>query len=160
MIQWFFNLFKPKIKTVAELAERVGKSVYALGEWMEFNIWYREDKTISDEWKGSERTLADRAGDCEDFACLAHDCLKLMGVEKVKIVGLWPAKGAGHAICCFKTDRVWDFFDNGILRGGDPELPNLAHRLLSERGWGNGHFSELNEKGHFLLSLQGVVIHD
>ncbi len=149
MIQWFFSLFKPKIKTVQELISRFGGDFEALSEWLTFNIWYKVDLKSSDEWKPSFQTLKDRKGDCEDFAVLVYDYLKSYGLNDVKIICLYPSKGAGHAVCCFRMDDYWRYFDNGELKGGEIDFDILIRRILDERCWPLGRWIETDIHGNW-----------
>ena len=155
IFRWFFDLFRPKIQSVDSLVARVGFDFDALSEWLTFNIWYKKDVKTSDEWKPSWQTLKDRAGDCEDFAVLAYACLKLMGVQEVKIFCLYPIKGSGHCICCFKSKDYWRAFDNGELWGGEEDIHILVGRALKQRNWPDGRYIETDSNGNWVTKNGG-----
>jgi hypothetical protein len=135
MIEWFFNLFRPKIKTVQELADRIGNGNFEkLGYWLEQHIWYQPDQKHSDEWKPAIQTLTDRAGDCEDFAVLAYSVLKLWGVKDMKIISVHPFSGdqIGHVILAVKDKGIWYKYSNGEFMGSWTDYHEMIQQTIDD----------------------------
>jgi hypothetical protein len=137
------------ISSVSELAKQFTRDTRRFGTWMERNIWYVRDYKWSDEWKAPEQTLAEGKGDCEDFARLAFAVLREMQVSYAEIVGLYPMKGSGHAICVFRdfnsSKLMW--YDNGTLRNGcapsgnnDADLKYICELSADRQGWQLAHW--------------------
>lgn len=138
MFKWLKELFQGKdCQSVAELVKNF-PTLDKLGWWIEQNIFYKIDG-VSDEWKSSERTLKDRAGDCEDFANLCYDCLVALDY-KPHILVMYEKRKA-HAICAFKeweTARVWRYYDNGVLHTCTRlvfTLEDVAHYAMPKLIW-------------------------
>jgi predicted transglutaminase-like cysteine proteinase len=117
-----FSWFKPKPKftpkTAQELVDGLSGNLDKIANWVYWKIWYRTDKDWKDEWKPSEKTLADKAGDCEDFAVLFYDILRILRYDP-KIVAYYPKKGIGHAVCFYVNHGgKWCMFSNSDWKQG------------------------------------------
>jgi len=77
--------------------------------WLKKNIVYQKDAGL-DDWASPRDTLNRKYGDCEDFSFLNQAVLKLMGYSP-QVLNL-IALGRSHAICFFKENAVYCFFDN------------------------------------------------
>ena len=92
--------------------------------WLKENIQYREED--ADIWARPEDTLDNRYGDCEDFAFLNAEVMRIFGYEP-KVLGLVGGFIAeNHAVCVFKKDDRFFWFDNTTLKEAPvSSLPEL-----------------------------------
>ena len=82
-------------------------------QWLPKNVKYKRDKG-ADIWSSPEETLERSYGDCEDYAFLNAAALRLLGYEP-KVLGMGkPVRS--HAICAFKENGHYLWFDNARLR--------------------------------------------
>lgn len=80
--------------------------------WLGKNIRYQNDGPGS-AWPEPLKVLQNKSGDCEDYAVLNSQVLKVLGY-KPSILSLVSARGA-HAICVFEHDGYFFWFDNARL---------------------------------------------
>lgn len=82
--------------------------------WLKENIQYREDEV--DIWAKPEDTLDNRYGDCEDFAFLNAEVMRIFGYEP-KVLGMVGGLIAeNHAVCIFERNDRFFWFDNTTLK--------------------------------------------
>ena len=87
------------------------KSLEDYEQWLGGNIKYKRDD--EDIWSPPEETLQKKYGDCEDFAFLNAAVLRVLGYQpKVLAMG---GRGRNHAICVFKQNGRYLWFDNTKL---------------------------------------------
>lgn len=144
-----FNLFKRKT-SIPEIVQKGSRDFYGLSLWLTQNIRYTKDLSIQDDWKTSEQTIRNRKGDCEDFAVLAYDCLKYMGtVNIIKILCVYPVKGAGHAVCAFMDGQKWRYYTNGYLKDAE-SYGILIEQVAVNCRFKMNHFLETDMKGRVI----------
>ncbi len=91
-------LFRNKIRNLTDYAH-----------WLETNTNYREDP-IGDDWAPPQEMLRRRIGDCEDYAFLTAEVLKILGYQP-HILAL-AMEDFTHAITVFKDNDQYCIFDN------------------------------------------------
>ena len=102
-----------RILDIACLANMKSLDDYAL--WLQKAVQYKRDK-FYDVWSSPEETLAKRSGDCEDIAFFNKAFLSVLGY-KPKVIALLRKGGhKGHAICVFKEQGRYMWFDNTTLK--------------------------------------------
>ena len=77
---------------------------------------YRPD-VGADTWSLPQETIARRYGDCEDFAFLSENVLRTLGYQPQVIAFKRERRARRHAICIFKKEGRYFYFDNTRLRG-------------------------------------------
>jgi hypothetical protein len=82
-------------------------------QWLAKNVQYRKERI--DSWSSPQDTLKKKYGDCEDFAFLNAAFLRVLGY-KPKVVGVVRRFGRNHAICVFKDNGYYLWFDNAKLK--------------------------------------------
>lgn len=110
-------------------------------QWLEDNITYVKDGAI-DSWSKPVETLKRKRGDCEDFTLLTSAVVRLFGY-KPKFIAFIQAKrpDKGHAICVFKKNGYYVWFDNATLKQTKTKtLEEFAQLILSEED-----YSEMRE---------------
>ncbi|MEI8344730.1 MAG: hypothetical protein WCG06_01505, partial [Candidatus Omnitrophota bacterium] len=87
-------------------------SIEQYRNWVQLRLRYSKN-TAPGPWRSCGRILDSGAGDCEDFMSVHCAALSAMGFRP----GLLALEGAdwGHAICYFKKDGLYSFFDNERL---------------------------------------------
>jgi hypothetical protein len=80
--------------------------------WLNSAVAYKKEK--NDSWADPVFTLDKKAGDCEDFAFLNSEALRFLGYE-TRVWGMHHFFG-NHAVCVFRKDGYYFWFDNGKLR--------------------------------------------
>jgi len=104
------NIFTANPTTIKEAAE-VCQIPQHVGSWVKYWITYTSDGANKDRWQSAEETFRTRKGDCEDYAILAIELLKELGV-KGQLMHFTFYKGKnyhGHAICVFKENGKYNF---------------------------------------------------
>ena len=82
--------------------------------WRHFQFDYDQNQFGQEEyWQSPEELLANRNGDCEDFAIFAHEILKYMGQPSV-ILSIYGDRFS-HAVCIFKHGGEYQIFDGASL---------------------------------------------
>lgn len=95
--------------------------------WLQTNITYQKD--IIDQWAQPEETLAKKHGDCEDYALLNAEVLKVFGYKPR--IFILARQGGNHAICAFEKDGYFLWFDNNHLKKSAAQnLKELARDIL------------------------------
>lgn len=90
------------------------KSVDDYARWLQKTVKYKEDDGV-DIWSLPEKTLTRKYGDCEDIAFLNKTFLHVLGYQP-KVMALLRRGGRkGHAICVFKENGYYLWFDNTRL---------------------------------------------
>ncbi len=82
-------------------------------QWLKGNIKYQSDGP-QDTWATPMELLHKRSGDCEDYAFLNLAVLKILGYQPHFFALGRP--GNFHAICLFKVNDDYVWFDNTELR--------------------------------------------
>lgn len=99
--------------------------------WLKETVKYKKDGK-RDSWAGPQETLQKKNGDCEDYTLLNTAMLKVLGFES-RFLALKNSRQA-HAICVFKRDGYYYWFDNAELKKTDARtLPELARHLLKNK---------------------------
>jgi len=101
-----------KAKTPEELAA-ICKTPDRLAWWVHWNLRYKDDKAyyrVKEYFATPEEILKNGCGDCEDYAWLAHDTLRLMGFQDVYIIDVKKSATLVHAVCAFRNKEGWYIF--------------------------------------------------
>ena len=120
-------------KRVADFLERHDIETldsYAL--WLKKNVRYKAD-LFGDSWSSPEETLKRRRGDCEDFAFLSEEVLSQLGYEPYVIAFMRRDTGDWHAICAFKEEGLYNYFDNFNLVKTRTESLECLTRLIGAK---------------------------
>ena len=127
--------------TTQQVVDEVGVGNYeALSLWMSRHIKYRSDMYASDEWKEPSQTLKDGRGDCEDYATLILECLRLMGVQDAFLLGVSrKVRNIGHVVSIFREsrDQNWSYYTFEKLRGGPKSFKTLLVWVSLECRYGS-----------------------
>ncbi len=89
------------------------RSLKDYAQWLPKNVKYKKDKG-PDIWSSPEETLERKYGDCEDYAFLNAAALRILGYEP-KVLGIGKLMRS-HAICAFKENNRYLWFDNAKFR--------------------------------------------
>ena len=117
-----------KIKDIITLNQIRSFEDYA--RWLQAHMSYREDDR-RDVWSDVQKTLKNKVGDCEDYTFLTSAVLKVLGY-KPHFVAL-IRKGKAHAICTFKQDGYYYWFDNAKLQKTEATtLVDFAKHIIQE----------------------------
>jgi len=94
-------------------------------DWLKNNIQYQHDglKAV--------KTLSKAKGDCEDFSFLNMYVLKMLGYQPRFIAVQRPGKA--HAICIFKHNGRYYWFDNAKLHKSNSESLQNFSQLITQR---------------------------
>ncbi len=132
---------KPLDKEIARIVESNNfESLEAYSQWLGENVHYRKDES-RDVWADPQETLKKRGGDCEDFAFLNFEVLKVLGYQP-RFFAL-VREGEAHAICVFKKDGFYMWFDNATLKKTDArDLREFAESVTKRHNFLK--LSELN----------------
>ena len=91
------------------------KSINDYARWLQKTVKYKKDNGV-DTWSLPEETLTKKHGDCEDIAFLNKAFLHVLGYQP-KVMALLKRGGRkGHAICVFKKNGYYLWFDNTKLK--------------------------------------------
>lgn len=90
------------------------KSLEDYAQWLEDNLRYQNDGK-ADNWASPQQTLRKKAGDCEDYALLNTSVMQVLGYQP-HFLALVRTKGRTHAICTFKHQGRFLWFDNAKLQ--------------------------------------------
>ena len=95
--------------------------------WLQTNITYQKDPV--DQWAQPEETLKKKYGDCEDYALLNAEVLKVFGYKPR--IFILAHRGGNHAVCAFEKDGYFLWFDNNHLKESTAQdLKELARDIL------------------------------
>ena len=123
------------------IADEVGPGNFqGLSNWLSSHIKYKEDRTAADEWKEPHTTLKDGTGDCEDYAILALEVLKRMGVQDVFLLGVSrKSRSLGHVVAFFRVskDQKWQYYDFEKLKMGTQTFEDLKYAVARECRYGS-----------------------
>ena len=94
-------------------------------------------------WQSPEEFLTTRRGDCEDFALMAHEILKMKGV-KTYLVNIYSDRYA-HTVCVFKENDKFNVIDGTrVIRLESENLQELSSKIYPF--WNQGAIVGLSEK--------------
>lgn len=115
------------------------RSLEDYARWLGNNIRYQGDGT-KDLWSAPEQTLRKKTGDCEDYALLNTSVMQVLGYEPHFLALVRNGRRA-HAICTFKQNGYFLWFDNAKLkRSSATSLQQLAQEISDQY-----HYSSLLE---------------
>lgn len=100
----------------AQSVENISSLVHTpqeLGVWLASEFRYQGE--IPDYWQSTEETLNLKTGDCEDFAILAQDVLKNLGIDSDMVIIKFRGLKESHAVCMFKINGFYSFISNQKL---------------------------------------------
>ena len=115
-----------------ESLSRSFKTPENLIRWMSTNLVHQW--TFPDKPKTSEEVLRSRSGDCDDFATLASDMLRFIGITSAVVVIRFRGLAAGHAICAWEREGGgYSFISNKELTHTQcSTLPDLLKRFYPD----------------------------
>lgn len=123
--------------------------------WLKQNIHYKKDEK-KDQWATPEETLNKKSGDCEDYTFFNAEVLQVLGYEP-RFLAVRKNRQA-HAICIFKVDGYYFWFDNAeLIKTRATTLPIFLRHIRDHHNY--FAFSELNLKTNTwsALSRQSVL---
>jgi len=127
------------------------RSLEDYSTWLKKNFTYKKDAAGKDDWAIPDETLTRRRGDCEDFAFLNEAVLRIFGYAP-QVLGLGGGlTPVNHAICFFKKDSHYLWFDNTTLK----TTPAASFEEFSKyvmRACGYSYFFKINKNKRILLS--------
>ena len=91
------------------------KTINDYVQWLQKTVKYKKDTDI-DAWSLPEETLTKKYGDCEDIAFLNKAFLHVLGYRPKVMALLRKGRRKGHAICIFKENGYYLWFDNTKLK--------------------------------------------
>jgi len=91
------------------------KSLEDYAKWLEDNIHYQKD-AAADIWTNPEQTLQNKIGDCEEYALLNASVMQVLGYQPHFLALVKPDGRRAHAICTFKYNGYFLWFDNAKLQ--------------------------------------------
>ncbi|MDP2652683.1 MAG: transglutaminase-like domain-containing protein [Candidatus Omnitrophota bacterium] len=105
------------------------RSLEDYARWLKENIAYRRNER-PDRWATPKETLAVRNGDCEDYAFLNTAVAQVLGYRP-HVLAL-VRNGRAHAICTFKHDKTYVWFDNAkLIKTEAATLDEFARWIMS-----------------------------
>ena len=125
---------------IGGIVQQIGPGNYeGLADWLKQHIEF--DKNVPSEtyWKYPLETYMDGKGVCKDYALIAMECLKAMGVKDVFILGVLNyQRTKGHAVTIFRKSKTgrWYFYSNDQLIAGPRDFKNLVACVSYESGYG------------------------
>lgn len=128
------------------------RSIEDYSEWIQENIRYERDGS-DDIWLAPEKTLAGKHGDCEDFAFLNAAVLHFLGYEPIVMAMAGGTNSSGHAICVFKKDDFYAWFENGAVKESlIASAKDFYDYLLRDYGYERIYEIDLGSAGEHVLS--------
>ena len=102
------------------------------------NLTFQEDVRLfrqPDYWQDSEEFLRRGRGDCEDYALLARDLLRLQGFEAF-VLSLYGEAGYAHTVCVYvEKGRYNAVNQDRLIRAEAGSIPELAGNLYPRWKW-------------------------
>jgi len=84
-----------------------------LANWFAQDFQYETE--MPDSWQNAGETVLVKKGDCEDFAILAQEVLKKLGIKSDILVLKFQGLSQEHAVCMFKEGNYYSFISNQQL---------------------------------------------
>jgi len=106
------------------------KTLEDYSKWLKKNIKYQKDSS-KDVWATPQETLNKKEGDCEDFAFLTAEVLRGLGYDPHFYALV--REGEAHAICVFKKDGFYYWFDNATLKKTNARNVRDFARLITQQ---------------------------
>ena len=132
---------QPLHQEIVDLIDRNKiKSLEDYAKWLKDNIHYQNDGT-KDIWSTPEQMLRKKTGDCEDYALLNASVLQVLGYQPHFLALVRNDLRHAHAICTFKYNGYFLWFDNAKLKKTSTASLEQLARDLSEQY----HYSTLFE---------------
>ncbi len=108
--------------------------------WLEKNMTYKADLP-KDQWLKPDEFLKIKQGDCEDYAFLNSQVLRVLGFSP-HIITLYSSKSA-HAICAFEYRGKFYWFDNAKIKSSNANNLTAFAKEITDR-FHYSHSFELN----------------
>ncbi len=109
-----------------------------LSKFMSKNFKFVEDPdnfNKIDYWQSPEEMLANKKGDCEDFALFAAAALKDLGYES-QVVSMYGTNGFAHTVAVYKEEGKYRVFNDGKLYKYDTEtIEEALSEIYGEWQW-------------------------
>ncbi len=106
------------------------RTVQDYAAWLGKNMIYQSDPR-DDQWLDPQEFLKTKRGDCEDFAFLNSQVLRVLGFAP-HVLMLYSNKNA-HAVCAFEYSGKFYWFDNAQLKSSTAQdLVALAQELTEQ----------------------------
>ena len=96
-------LFQNNIRTLEDYAA-----------WLKSNVRFRGGDEFSDAWPSPQDVLRRKEGDCEDYAVLTSAVAQVLGYQPQFFA--FARTGAAHAVCAFKVNGRYVWFDNAEMK--------------------------------------------
>jgi len=110
--------------------------------WLRRHVNYKPDGP-DDMWQKANDTLSNRQGDCEDYAFLTSEVMRVLGYLTHILAVTGP--GNAHAICTFQDGEDFVWFDNDkIKRIKTSSILGLAEHILKQYNYKS--LLELNQE--------------
>jgi len=120
-----------------------------LSKFMSKNFKFVEDADNFgkiDYWQSPEEMLANKKGDCEDFALFTHAVLTELGYES-QVVSIYGKNGYAHTIAVYEDEKGYRVFNDGKLEKYSGATIEEALTKVN-RDWQWAAFTERkNERG-------------
>lgn len=103
----------------------------AIARFMWKNFTFENDQRIfgkEEHWQAPEEFLANKQGDCEDFALFAKAMLKRAGIQSflLNVYG----DGFAHTVCVFKEDGKYHIIDGtDVKRLNAESIEDLSEKI-------------------------------
>ena len=125
------------------------RSPQALVNW--FASEFKSHLELIDEWQSPQETIGLKKGDCEDFAILASEVLKHLGVDNDILIVKFASGRIAHAICAWKDkNRNFSFISNKkLFHTGEKTIECVIEKYYPD--WETIILT--NENGHYLRTL-------
>ena len=102
-------------------------------KWLVSNVVYKKD-TRRDTWSKPLDVIAKKYGDCEDFTLLNITILRILGYSP-KFWAFYTKK-SGHAVCVFKKNNQYYYFDNMELKQiKESDILEFARNISSRKSY-------------------------
>jgi transglutaminase-like putative cysteine protease len=117
----FSNTYAYNIQTVDDLAL-----------WLSSEFTYQAEK--GDHWKYPSETIADKGGDCEDFAILVQDVLRELGIKSHIFIIIHNNRKNAHAMTMFKDRNgyIHYFSNNKYYKTRHKELSKVLYDFYGD----------------------------
>ena len=107
------------------------RSPQQIAEW--FNKEFAYQLEMTDDWQKPKEMVASKMGDCEDFAMLAAELLRRIGISgEIAIIRI---RGLGlHAICVWQDDNGnYNFFSNKeLIYTGEKDIRQAVGKYFTD----------------------------
>lgn len=133
--------------SLQDLASQLN-SPKAVADYLWKHFVFEDDQRLfgrEDYWQTPSEFMSRKKGDCEDFASLAGQILKLQGIESF-ILNIYGSR-SGHTICVFKQNGRYHAIDGSSFKKyGADTLQQVIEKTNPD--WEKAAIVVLNEASH------------